>query len=183
MQSREIVTIHFKQGTEHIKTYCGQMHSSWRLNNFPVPYREAQGSSKKLMNFLWVRNVREYIAQMCGSMLHKCTGVCCTKVREYVAQRYGSMLHKCAGVYCTNVREYIAQIAHRAVQSQGRKIGRNGAFGRPRYKWDGRTLILYFEVFWRNGMGELRLGLSHSGCWQRVGGGGALSRAKNFGFF
>ena len=47
---------------------------------------------------------------MCGSMLHKCTGVCCTKVREYVAQRYGSMLHKCAGVYCTNVREYIAQM-------------------------------------------------------------------------
>ena len=51
-----------------------------------------------------------------------------------------------------NARVYIAQIAQkrhaqRAVQSLGRNRQRKGALGRPRYKWDGRTLILYLEVF------------------------------------
>jgi hypothetical protein len=141
MQSREIVAIDFKQCTEHIKTYCGQMHSSWTLKNFPVPYREAQVSSKKHTNFLWVGNARGYITQ--------------------TAQK---------------------RLAHRTVQSLRPKIGRNGALGRLRYtrKWEGRTFILYFEVFWRNGMVGRRLGSSRSGCRQRVGGGVLWARLYIF---
>jgi len=33
------------------------------LNNVPIPYREAQGNSKKHTNFLWVGNARKYVAQ------------------------------------------------------------------------------------------------------------------------
>jgi hypothetical protein len=40
------------------------MHSSYTLNNFPIPYREGQGCYKTNMNFLWVGNARGNIAHV-----------------------------------------------------------------------------------------------------------------------
>ena len=79
---------------------------------------------------------------------------------------------------------YIAQIAQkrhaqRAVQSLGRNRQRKGALGRPRYKWDRRTLILYFEEMRWEGVDWVHsVQVADNGLGR---GGGALSKAVHFG--